>query len=201
MKFSELTGRARDKALAKLSEWNTYHDWWEFTYAHAKETAKERGMEIEDIEFQGFYCQSSYAVWRGSISLLQWIDWRAKHRPDPSLLPTLTVLGELIGNYVDNRVSVYINRHSMRTEGIDVGNYDDEESVPSGFYLGANVSQLVYALDWDGVEKLVLSDCEDMAQEIYENLRDEYEYLTSEEAAAEMAEANDYQFDEEGELQ
>ena len=60
------------------------------------------------------------------------------------------------------------------------------------------------ATDWDGIERELASWIDrlriDICNAIYRDLRDEYDYLCSEEAAMEAAEANEWEFDENGDF-
>lgn len=206
MKFSELTGTARAKALDKMSEWNTDYEWWDDTYEHfTKEIAPMRGFHIEEINFQGFYFQGSGASWNGSVDLLKWIEWRIKSNPTGPNAPVLRVLQALIENgYVseNTRVTNYGRYHSMRVDELDPGyTYDIDILLHEGPYKGAPVQELISAIDWVELDELLTDDIKEQADEIFSALESEYEYLTSDEACADLAEANGYEFNDKGELQ
>jgi hypothetical protein len=199
MKITDLTGKARERAIKKLAQWQVDDVWWENEYEHAKTEAAKRGMHIDTIDWEGFYRQGSYATWAGYVNVAEWIEWRKPNAG--SLLPHLMVLEALVRDYVDNTVQVYAPTRRMVIQDFDCDYRYPDDTISSGPYKGADVNELIEALDWASLSEALRHDCEDMAQEIYDSLQAEYEYLTSEEACIEMAEANDYDFDEEGNLQ
>ena len=200
MRITELTGKARERAIEKLAQWQVDDVWWDDEYEHAKTEAVKRGMHIDTIDWEGFYSQGSYATWTGYVNVAEWIEWCKPNAG--SLLPHMLVLEALVFEYVDNIVLVCaVHRRRMEIYDFDCYERYSDDVVTNGPYRGADVGELVKALDWAGLSEALRHDCEDMAQEIYDALQAEYEYLTSEEACIEMAEANDYDFNEQGELQ
>lgn len=64
--IQELTGEARSRALQKLAEWNTSHDWWDYTVDDAKRMGAILGIQIDDVRFSGFSSQGDGASFVGS---------------------------------------------------------------------------------------------------------------------------------------
>ena len=65
------------------------------------------------------------------------------------------------------------------------------------------LDELIHAvtnLNYGHVEREILSQSRSLADDIYSDLQKEYEWLTSDEQVAEMIRANEYEFDEEGNL-
>jgi hypothetical protein len=72
-----------------------------------------------------------------------------------------------------------------------------------GMFAGANVRTLMESLPdsyADDIADEVLQSARDYADEIYKQLRDEYERMCSEEYIAELCDANEYLFNKKGEL-
>ena len=82
--------------------------------------------------------------------------------------------------------------------------YDgDDGYIEVGMFAGASANNLLDALPEDYTDTLadeMLQSARDYADEIYKQLRDEYEHMCSEEYIAELCDANEYLFNEKGEL-
>ena len=217
-KYDELQGDAKDNARAKLTEWATDHEWWDGVYDIAKEDGAKRGFEIDDIRFSGFWSQGDGASWTGYVKIGSFLDWYMETYPEDPFHAQYIVLRELVrDDWIDNKVAV--NRrgyHYVHSAMVDVGeaNWDfleDEvngedkrtETLKSeGVLKDANVAQLC-----EGIKIAVVMDelsddikrcVREFADEIYKMLEDEYEGIVTDEALTEMADANEYRFDEGG---
>lgn len=82
--------------------------------------------------------------------------------------------------------------------------YDgDDGHLEVGMFAGASANNLLDALSEDYIDTLadeMLQSARDYADEIYKQLRDEYERMCSEEYIAELCDANEYLFDKKGRL-
>lgn len=212
--YEELSPKAKEKAL----EWwaNTQdHEWWDCTYAQAKEDAKAKGFEIEDIRFSGFWSQGDGASWTGTVNLSQFLDHYLKD-DNPAYGRYFTLQALIDEGWVEHRVSIersgfYYSHSGMMREGgvslsaLDGLDEDSEERLQAdGPLQRANVYQLHVGIDTDAlvVELLewVIKEAREFADEIYADLEAEHEHLTSEESLIESAYSNGWRFDEDGEL-
>lgn len=227
-KFIELEGRAKDKASEKLREWITNHDWWEGVYECAKEDGAKRGFEIEDIRFSGFWSQGDGASWTGSVDVKQFVEWMLEqpedtpeHRwIDADRHRYLCLIELMKDGWVERNVNVtrngyhYVHENTTGPEsGVDWNplftemelagaeeSFLHSEGVLKGASVvgvaeGIEVSKLIEELD-DKIKEEVRS----FSQHIYRQLEAEYDGLTSDESLADFAEANDYRFDEYGDV-
>ena len=62
------------------------------------------------------------------------------------------------------------------------------------------VSEILGNTEIDEIDEIILSAARDYADEIYKDLEAAYEYECSEENYKELAEINEWEFDEEGEM-
>jgi hypothetical protein len=212
--YEDLSPKAKEKALMWFSS-TLDHEWWECTYASAKEDGAEKGFDIEDIRFSGFWSQGDGASWTGSVNLSQFLEHHLKDdNPDYGRYFTLQAL--LDEGWVEKYVTIerrgfhYVHADMMREGGVSLSALEglDEDSEArlqhDGPLQRANVYQLHVGIDTDAlVDDLlewVIEEAREFADKIYKDLEQEYEDLTSEESLIEGAYANGWRFDEDGTL-
>lgn len=212
--YEELTPKAQEKALAWFGE-SLDHDWWDCTYDNAKEDGKEKGFDIEDIRFSGFWSQGDGASWTGRVDLKQFLEHHLKEdHPDYSRYFVLQAL--LDEDWVHKHISVsrygfhYVHSNTMRLDSTDFSAVDrldetDEERLQAdGPLQRANVYQLWKGIDGEylieDLEQWIIEEAREFADKIYKDLEQEYDHLTSEESLIEGAYANGWRFDEDGRL-
>jgi len=214
--YRELSAKAQQKAREWFCETLDY-EWWEHTYEHAKQSGNERGFEIDDIRFSGFWSQGDGASWTGIVRIKNFLDYHLKEdHPD---FGRYFVLQAIIAENYD-WVAPYtnVNRHGfhyvhdkmMRLESINYNRLetveaDDEERLQEeGPLQRANIYQLYKGADIDhlidSLETWILEEAQAYARQIYDDLESEYDHLTSDESLVEAAESNNWQFDEDGVL-
>ena len=203
MKYSELSDKAKRKAL----DWWSSEGYWdyEFTLEDAKANAPE-GFRIEDIMFSGFWSQGDGCAWRGSCNMAEWLD--ARTPTDPHLQHTFFVVRELMRDgWLEYHVSIdYQSRGGWLMCDTDFGGIytpDEDSVIKTGVLKGASVEAFIE----DGAEALadelievIIADAQDYADKIYDDLESDYNHHTSEENLIEMADLNNWEFTEDGEL-
>ena len=214
--YQELSAKAQEKARERFCETLDY-EWWDSVYENAKAGGPERGFEIEDIRFSGFWSQGDGASWTGSVNIKDFLDYHLKEdNPD---FGRYFVLQAIVGegsDWIERRTNVnrsgfhYVHDNMMRLESIgynslDSLDEDDEERLQAeGPLQRANIYQLYKGADIDhlieDLETWILEEAQAYARQIYDDLESEHEHLTSEESLIEAAEANGWMFDEDGSL-
>jgi hypothetical protein len=214
--YQELDQRAKDKALQWFSESLDY-EWWDGVYENAKAGGPERGFDIDDIRFSGFWSQGDGASWTGSVIIKDFLDYHLKEdNPDYGRYFALQAIIAENNGWVDQRTNVnrfgfhYVHDSTMRLESISYSALDsldenDEERLQEeGPLQRANIYQLYKGADIEhlieDLETWVLEEAQAYARQIYDDLESEHEHLTSEESLIEAAEANGWMFDEDGAL-
>ena len=203
MEYTELSDKAKRKAL----DWWASEDCWDYecTLEDAKANAPE-GFHIEDIMFSGFWSQGDGCAWRGICNMADWLD--ARTPTDPHLQHTFFVVRELMRDgWIDDRIRIdYQSRGGWRMSATDFGGIhapNEDSVIKTGVLKGASVMAFME----DGAEALanelievIVADAQDYADKIYDNLESDYTYHTSEENLIEMADFNNWEFTEDGEL-
>lgn len=183
--FDELPEEIQEKAIDKLRDINVDHEWWEYIYDDAKEIGKLMGIKITNIYFSGFSSQGDGACFegeyfynKGGVKALK--DYAPQDKELHRIVKELQKIERPafyhLYAYVKHRGHYY---HEMETD-IEVRNdyrdvSDDEEN---------------------GIKETL----RDFMRWIYRTLKKEFEYLTGEEAIRETIIANEYEFDENGNL-
>ena len=201
--FQELTPQAKEQACSTLQPDNDCY-WHEFIIDNAKEDGKALGFDIQDITFSGFCSQGDGASWSGYVDMVEWLD---KHKPEDAQAHVVIALIEngWVDAYIDITAndSHYSHSNTMRRGDVSIQGEDENDTIYKGMFAGANVCTLMEALPDSYVDDIadeVLQSARDYADEIYKQLRDEYEYMCSEEYIAELCDANEYLFNKKGEL-
>lgn len=191
----------------KWTEHMPDYEWYDYLLNDFKEQGKAKGFDIEDIRFTGFWSQGDGASWTGDVDIVKYIEAN-NLQADPQWFG----LGELVkGEWVARYVGVYTrdprNSHynTMRSEWYRDTQYDESSVFDAGPLMGALVSKVADSVDWELCEEHMLEDAKSFADDMYKALREEYEYLTSEESFIEHCECNEVMFevevDEEEEVQ
>jgi hypothetical protein len=212
-KFHELNNEAKEKARTKLSEWITDHEWWDFIYENAKQDGEAKGFEINDIRFTGFWSQGDGAYWTGRVNLHTFVESQLDER-SAWYGEDVILLALLNEGWIDRWISIgNRNYRYSHSAGMVLEEYpnnmldldpDDGTEMLEGPLQGASVYQLKESFDF---EARITEWCDEaleqaraFADDIYKKLEDEYNGLTSEESLSEFADANEYLFDERGEM-
>ena len=214
--YKELSARAQEKAQLWFSE-TLDGEWWDGVYENAKQSGTERGFDIEDIRFSGFWSQGDGASWTGRVDLKQFLEHHLKEdNPEYGRYFVLQAIINEHDGWVEQHTNVnrrgfhYVHDNTMYLEGISYGvlydlEADDEERLQKeGPLQRADIYQLREGINIDDLmgklDTWVLEEAQAYARQIYDDLESEHEHLTSEESLIDAAEANGWMFDEDGVL-
>lgn len=210
-KWEELSQSAQEKARQWYLECMDY-EWWEGVYEGAKEDGAELGFYIDRIYFSGFYSQGDGASWIGQVDVRQWLEEHEKDSIGVSAWCQLVQEGVVTMHckVVANN-SHYCHESTMQFQDIeDDGAFEDEDEMqlPS-IFKGMSVATVFDLIvndpecsikSTEALTQAITESGRDFARHIYQRLREEYEYLCSDEMMLDHFYANDYQFTEEGVL-
>ena len=175
-KFDELSKDGKEKALKNLQDINIDGDFWcECILDDWKEKLKKHGFNDAEIFFSGFWSQGDGACFDASVNLDQYLKGQYRVLRDK----------DLTARVVKNDHGYHYSHGRTRYLQIDENNIE----------LTARQSNLVDKLQAK-LEALRL----DLSQKIYEQLKEQFEYMQSDEAIIETIEANDYDFTEDGKI-
>lgn len=181
------------------------YEWWDDTIANAKEYGESKGFDIRDIHFTGFYSQGDGACWVGRVDIVEWLEINKPEDPRAHILSAL-IENDWIDRYlvIEQNPSRYSHSNTMQRSDASINCEDEDDFISKAdMFQGASVRNLMQSLPdtyLNDISDEILADARCYANDIYNQLRDEYEHLCSEEVVAEMCDANDYLFDEHGDL-
>jgi hypothetical protein len=207
--FQQLSNYAKHHAIAEYGQ--PPDDWYEDIINRAKEDGPERGFNIDEVLFTGFHAQGDGASWTGFVDLATFLVYHSK--PEDADYAQYIVLAELIkdgwceGHVLISRSGFYYNHSGMmRSAGIDdrIHYAEDDSVVDRGILEGASVKELAKSIDTDylfnQLDEWLLDKAQRYADEIYKQLKEEYEHYTSEEYFIDLCDINGWRFDQRGTL-
>jgi hypothetical protein len=205
--FQQLSNYAKQQAITEYGQ--PPDDWHEEIYARAMEEGPARGFHLAEIQFSGFSSQGDGASWTGHVWLPDFIEYHNK--PEHDDYTQYVVLRELIKDGWCEE-SLTISRHGfyynhsgmMRGSGVDDRlHYAEDDSVMDrGILEGANVKELANSINSDAMfndlDEWTLRKAQAYANDIYKQLKEEYEHYTSEEYFIDLCDINGWRFDQRG---
>ena len=222
-KWEELSQSAKDRARDWYIEGMDY-EWWEGVYEMAKEDGYELGFCIDKINFSGFYSQGDGACWQGQVDVRQWLETHGNDSIGLSAWCAL-IQEDVISKHISVKTSPsnYCHENTMDVgevvpDGRLIDGDEDEwldlkeaKIVGQGIFDGMSIADIHLLINTDEANPYKLSNiaaldiaieesAKDYARKIYSQLREEYEYLCSEEMMLDHFNCNDYYFDETGRL-
>lgn len=169
---------------------NTGYDWWDCVYDAFREDMEKVGIEVEDMRFSGFWSQGNGASFTGYIREKPFFT----HHNLGESYPWMAKLMALGGSF-DLRI-VRTGHHYVHenTVSVELSHTDMFRNVlPDDDVRAEIIRQWDYLLDgeYEGICQTVTDIIRDYCRDLYGQLQDEYEYLTSDEAVWEAIVAND----------
>ena len=211
-KYGELSEQSQQKAREWYIEGMDY-EWWEGVYEMAIKDGYEKGFCIDKIYFSGFHSQGDGASWTGQVDVRQWLE--THYKDSIGLSAWCQLIQE---DVVSKHIRVVANNshycHESTMQFDDVADHTDEFTddwlmeLPS-IFKGMEVQHLfdIIATDHtclvkstEDITQAIAESGRDYAIDIYQRLKEEYEYLCSEEMMLDHFDANDYHFTNEGRL-
>ena len=187
--FNELSDEAKQVALENFRDINTrFDDWSEPIQEGFREKATQAGFEIEDIFFSGFWSQGDGAMFTYSGF-------------NEGMLKSFVEQLDLS----DADKVIILSQADTCGKGIHRGHYYHEQSCDHYSTLDSTNPDWEYATDLifqhdDAFDKYVIRTYKDLCRELYRDLEEYYEELTSDEAIQEAIEENGYEFTEDGKI-
>ena len=210
------------EAVEKIKQWWYQHgsdyQWWDDTYERFKEEGYELGFLIGKMYFSGFYSQGDGASWSGQIDIVAWL--RAHTEDSIAREAWIQLINE---GWANKHIPVGQSGRYCHSDTMSVAYWDgmigDPESIqdlePShqlmqqeSIFKGMNALDLLNLItssdfpykSMADIAEAIEQSARDYADELYKQLREEYEYITSTENLIEMCDINDWKFNNEGEM-
>jgi hypothetical protein len=194
----ELSQQDPKRFQQEYSKWTEYaldYDWWDYAEEQLKERLAPAGVAVEGVEFSLSYSQGDYATFKGRINISMWMEANKDgEQTYAEKYPALFLAAQDYGDWAS--VNTWNRRYhaSVTYDAHLVGN-TGPEGVFSGLDQEAWDELVEEQLDAAGLEKALQDYVDDISRQLYRDLRDEYEHLTSEESFIESCECNDVTFE------
>ena len=205
--YHELSDKAKDEVRCMLIQhWETDH-----IIDFAKGNAPA-GFIIDDVRYSVTYSQGDGASWTGAINLIEFFE----ANPDPEFIGEEVIIIELMRNdWIDKSAEVnqnsyhYVDSSTMKLS--DVVDYaesaEDDSNNPVlavGILENANVKELFDSFHWakrlDLMVERALEAVKEYADNIYTQIKEDYEWQVSDENINELIYINGWRFNKRGEI-
>lgn len=177
--------------LEKYRYFNVEVDWWDWQYEDFTEQMGAIGITVDKINFSGFYSQGDGACFTGHIYRTEMKQFMEAHNLAERYLAAF-----FFASRDELQVNIVSNSHHHCHENTVNVNVDDEyldysdfeDNDPRGtIYQAMRTAYYKDALEF---EEEVQEICRSYMKQLYIALRDEYEYLTSDECVLEAIKLN-----------
>lgn len=191
-RFSELSETAKERAIQRYCEMMP-EDWHECVIDDAKTCFGFLGYSIDDVFFSGFSSQGDGACFEGTWNpeAVNAQDLKEHAPTDKELHRLADAMQEFAAVFTHSSANI---KHT--------GRYCHEHSVSIDLDLGE--AEVTRGESWEIVSDEADNTFTDITRDcmhwIYKTLEKEYEYQTSEEQVSETSEANEWEYDENGDM-
>jgi hypothetical protein len=185
--LNEESEQLKDELIEKYRSINVDYEWWDHIYDDNKIEMETKGISVTDMFFSGFYSQGDGACFIGRIDMAQFLK---VHQLEQKYMAATFFAGqgELWANLDQGNSRYYHEQTVSASLVVDSYNNYEEDSTRYQVY---ETMQKVLDDEWKDLEDDVNNICRGYMQDLYRKLRDEHEYLTSDEAVWETIEANE----------
>jgi hypothetical protein len=207
--YHELSDKAKDEVRCNLIQnWETDH-----IIDQAKGNAPA-GFIIDDVRYSvGTYTRDG-ASWTGLINFIEFFE----ANPDPEHIGEEVMIIELMRNdWIDKSAEVnqnayhYADSSTMKLSDVvdyaeSVENEENNPTLVEGPMMGAEVKELFQTDYWDWAHRLdamlerALEAVKEYADNIYTQIKEDYEWQVSDENINELIYINGWRFNKRGEI-
>ena len=202
-----------DKAKAKAMEWHVicvYEDFGdgddlEVYQWHAKEAGKRFGAYVHDVQLG-----TERSSLEGRVDVVPFITYLIDNdQLDAAQVPQYVILRELAEDgWLDSCVRFDGGRWGTRLDDINTNldnlSEDDNDVLERGMLKGARVYELAESIMWesliDDMLERIKTKLLDIDDSLCKQVREELEWLTSEECFKESEYVNGWRFDRDGNI-
>jgi hypothetical protein len=197
--FDEFGKEAKQKALTTYKELNVDFDWWDTYYEDFIQLCAYLGITVDknSIKFEGFYSQGDGSAFSATVDLAKlkeaaesqaWKAYAPKQEFDFKGLNIERRVMALIANGILQEEIKVIARYRSYGIVVDLGIYIVNESKDHNNIFDA----------LENAEAWLRDIATKLNRYLYQSLQNQFEYLTSDEAIAEIVKANEYLFTADG---
>lgn len=189
-KFDQLPKEAKEKALDKYRQINVDNENWnDYIIEEFTDVAKKKGYDNTDFRYSGFWSQGDGASFEAHVDALNWIKKNRQTAKYPALVKFLK---DNSGDFKIEQSGNYYHSNTMHIDG-----YLEHASS-----LTEEEEKLFNEADkeWNVLEEEILTKARDLADTYYKKLEEGYNAETSDETISDTFTANEYEFNEKGDI-
>lgn len=169
-----------------------YTEWWDCTYDDFKSDMAEKFITVRDMSFSGFWSQGDGASFIGYIHNNK--EFLRVHDISEDDYPAIHRLMAHDGSFsidINRSMSRYVHENTVSAEIVAAEGF--VHILPSDDFRDHIISQWDEELnrEYDRLQEEVTSIIRDYCRQLYKSLKEEYCYLTSDEAVWEALVANE----------
>lgn len=173
----------KDELIEKYRHINVDHDWWDWVYEDFKSQMQEVGIEVDDMNFMGFWSQGDHATFSCSMrySVSKFIESHNLHERYDAIYKMS----------LNGGVSITKAQDKYSIVEVETWMHHDvcEDETMNGFYQQQYEEEV--EATYTQFDKDVIKIMEEYEHDLYRQLEREYDSLTSDEVVWESIQAND----------
>lgn len=181
------------KEYEKWAQYALDYKWWDSVRDDFIEDCKPKGVRVDQGYFSLTYGQGDYAAFEGTLRLHEVMEHLKLAEPYPALYLAVKENGARV------EVSCHYHNRSRIGEVYAGLTYCSPRGIFSDLDKDTWDALIEQQLEQSSLEEVLQSFVDGLCTDLYKSLRDEYEYLTSEEQFIEHCEANEIEFEGEEE--
>lgn len=187
MNQENVDDQLQNELIEKYRDINVDYDWWDCTYEDFKIEMQTKGITVEDMNFTGFYSQGDGASFTGRIDMIQFLK---VHELEQEYMAATFFAGQgELWVDITRGGSRYYHEQSVNFNLI-ADNFNNYEEGSTRYEVYDTMDTVLNS-EWKDLETEVTDICRGYMQDLYSKLRDEYEYLTSDEVVWDTIVANE----------
>jgi hypothetical protein len=206
--FHELSDKAKDSVrIALIQDYECEH-----IIDSAKEEGRAKGFLIDDVRYSVGTHTHDGASWTGFINFIEYFE----ANPDHEFIGEEVMIIELMRNeWIDKSAEVnqnsfhYVDSSTMRLSDVvdyaeNIENSEYAHNMAVGIMEGASVKELFDSFHWakrlDLMVERALEAVKEYADNIYTQIKEDYEWQVSDENINELIYINGWRFNKRGEI-
>lgn len=199
--ITELSERAKQHAYEKWREHAADYEWWDWIYEDFKTEMESKGIAVDQMYFSGFWSQGDGACFEGRVKAHEFID--AHTTEENGMKAKYLLIYEASKDYWGGDIQIshtdrYYHSNSVSYALVQCTYYAPDTGIFKE--MDDNAYEQACNLVLDDWEQLVKDTCRGYMDKLYKKLEDQYEFETSMESFEECSKANEWVYDEDGDI-
>lgn len=196
-RFDSLSQDLQEHILTCYRYWHVEHtDWWDCVYEGFRQDMQDKGIDVDDMHFSGFWSQGDGACFEGKVE-----DWELFLKTAGHDCPALIKHARNYWSFKVSHRGRYYHSNSTRYDADLVLPDYQEDKAFAGWHCpyGDDVDDIRVATwmallcqyDSEALEREFQELFKSYMDDLYSRLMSEYEHLTSDETILDSLDAND----------